>query len=69
MFPGAPATHPHTLQLFTHRADVDAVNAEELTRLPGEEVAFRAQDEGQADVLRTGCAVRIVDQQQLQRRR
>lgn len=51
----------HHLQLFTHRADVDAVNGEELTRLDGEEVVFRAQDEGQADVLRTGCAVRKAD--------
>ncbi len=58
--PHLPHTHTHTSplhikQLFTHRADVDALNKAQLEELPGDPVVFRAQDEGQLDVLRTGC--------------
>ena len=49
--PGAP-------KLFSHNADVDRLNAEELSRLPGRAVAFRMTSAGRealVDGLKRGC--------------
>jgi hypothetical protein len=44
-------------QLFTHRADVDQLNAAELARCAGERVTFEARDEGSSEAL-AACLVR-----------
>jgi hypothetical protein len=46
-------------QLFSHREDVDALNAAQLAALPGDAVRFSAQDDGSsADALNAACPVR-----------
>jgi ATP-dependent DNA helicase PIF1 len=42
-------------QLFTHRADVDAINQRELADLPGDAVVFNALDTGNSDALAAAC--------------
>jgi ATP-dependent DNA helicase PIF1 len=42
-------------RLFTHRADVDVLNARELSQLPGQEVRFDARDSGDAATLAGAC--------------
>lgn len=42
-------------QLFTHRADVDAINAKQLASLDGDEVCLVANDAGDAMALQTSC--------------
>lgn len=44
-------------QLFTHRADVDALNARQLASCGGERVAFEALDAGSSDAL-AACLAR-----------
>lgn len=44
-------------QLFTHREDVDQLNARELKSLPGDPVRFVARDSGSAELLQNGCPV------------
>lgn len=47
------------MQLFSHREDVDAVNAAQLAALPGEAVRFLAQDDGRSpDAMQMACPVR-----------
>ncbi|KAL4434118.1 hypothetical protein ABPG75_000559 [Micractinium tetrahymenae] len=45
-------------QLYTHREDVDAINAQQLRALPGEARKFVAQDVGSPDVLAAACPAR-----------
>ena len=48
-------------QLFSHREDVDAVNAAQLAALPGDAVRFAAQDDGRTpDALQAACPVRCL---------
>ncbi len=55
----ADQTERAILQLFSHREDVDAVNAAQLAALPGDAVRFAAQDDGRSpDVLQAACPVR-----------
>ena len=42
-------------QLFTHRADVDTINARQLAGLPGSISTFCARDSGNTDILQTSC--------------
>ena len=47
------------MQLFSHREDVDALNAAQLAALPGDGVRFAAQDDGRSpDALQAACLVR-----------
>ena len=46
------------VQLFTHREDVDAVNAGELRALAGDVQKSAAKDTGSEDILRISCPVR-----------
>lgn len=46
------------LQLYTHREDVDTVNAQQLSALPAQVVKYIAQDSGSSmDLLQTACPV------------
>lgn len=45
------------VQLYTHRDDVDAINACHLADLEGQAVEFKAQDEGSPDLLHSSCPV------------
>ncbi|PRW58054.1 ATP-dependent DNA helicase PIF1 [Chlorella sorokiniana] len=45
-------------KLYTHREDVDALNAQQLRALPGEARRFVAQDAGSPDVLAAACPAR-----------
>ena len=48
-------------QLFSHREDVDALNAAQLAALPGDGVRFTAQDDGRSpDALQAACPVRTL---------
>ena len=51
-------------QIYTHRADVDNINAQQLARCGGERIVFAAQDVGSAEAL-AACLVRtcIADQE------
>ena len=42
-------------QLFTHRADVEAINERQLASLSGDLVNFSAQDNGDAAALQSSC--------------
>ena len=55
-----PKGKTRLLQLFTHREDVDLVNATELKALPGEAKQFVAKDTGNEEALRMSCPVSSV---------
>eukprot|EP00889_Picochlorum_renovo_P004468 jgi/Picre1/31498/NNA_006850.t1 len=42
-------------KLFTHRADVDAINRNELEKLPGECMTYHARDTGDVNLLDASC--------------
>lgn len=42
-------------KLFTHRADVDAINKNELEKLPGECTTYHARDTGDVNLLDASC--------------
>lgn len=44
-------------QLYTHCEDVEAVNGEQLQRLPGGPLPFSAHDTGSSDLLDSACPV------------
>ena len=44
-------------QIYTHRADVDNINAQQLARCGGERIVFAAQDVGSSEAL-AACLVR-----------
>ena len=50
-----------SMQLYTHREDVDLVNSQQLQALPAQAVRYVAQDSGPSmDLLKTACPVLLI---------